>query len=398
MILVSFLGLYLFSTGASWAVFTYLTEEPGITGKTAQENRLRIDPNLPKTEECPINGKMYSKPEKEIWEERRPVAAMVENHLDARPLSGISRADVVYEAVAEGGITRFLAVFYCGASAQDLELAVIRSARVYYINWAQEYGDKPIYLHWGGANSICSTCPGGVKLKGTIDPRVDAYGLLNRIGWYGGTAGNDFNAGHNIGVPAVKRVKDRLKKGFDALDEHQPVAYLDEIFNEAKKRGFGYKDSEGNAWDEKFIKWIFADGKSSTPPEATKISFSFWDNKSDYDVVWEFDSSGNVYKRFNGGQVFTDWYFDKEQITASNVVIQFVKEEGEVDKEGHMFYTTTGKGIALIFQNGGVIDGTWEKKAQSDRTRFFDSAGKEVKFVRGSIWIEAVPAGNEINY
>ncbi len=395
---VSFLGLYLLSTGGSWALFTYLQGDPNLGGMIAKDTRLRVDPNLPKTESCPINGKMYSKPERDIWEERRPVAAMIENHLDARPLSGISRADVVYEAVAEGGITRFLGIFYCGASAQDMEVAVIRSARVYYINWALEYGDKPIYLHWGGANNICSNCPGGVKTRGTIDPRVDAYSLLNKIGWYGGTAGNDFNAGHNIGVPAVMRVKDRLEKGYDAADEHQPVAFLDEIFNEAKKRGLGYKDSEGVAWDEDFIKWTFKDGKPVSNPSTAKISFSFWDDKPDYDVVWEYDGTNNIYKRFNGGQPFTDWYFDKEQVTASNVVIQFVKEEGEVDKEGHMFYTTVGTGKAIIFQNGEVIEGEWVKKTQFDRTRFFDSDGSEVEFVRGSIWIEALPSSNEVEY
>jgi hypothetical protein len=67
--------------------------------------------NLPKTEECPINGEMYTTAESSVWNTRRPIAAMIENHVDARPESGLSRADVVYEAVAEGGITRFLSIF-----------------------------------------------------------------------------------------------------------------------------------------------------------------------------------------------------------------------------------------------------------------------------------------------
>ena len=75
-----------------------------------------------------------------------------------------------------------------------------------------------------------------------------------------------------------------------------------------------------------------------------------------------------------------------------------VEEKGPVDKEKHMFYTTIGKGNALIFQNGDVIKGTWEKKTQLDRTKFMDSNGKEVAFVRGQIWIDAIPKGNEVKY
>jgi len=86
------------------------------------------------------------------------------------------------------------------------------------------------------------------------------------------------------------------------------------------------------------------------------------------------------------------------QLSAKNVVIQFVDERGPVDKELHMFYTTIGEGEALIFQNGEVIEGTWKKLSQSGRTQFFDANGREISMVRGVIWIEAVPSGNEIDY
>ena len=63
-----------------------------------------------------------------------------------------------------------------------------------------------------------------------------------------------------------------------------------------------------------------------------------------------------------------------------------------------MIYTTVGEGKALIFQNGEVIEATWEKKSQSSRTKYFYKEGKEVAFVRGLIWIEAIPGLNKINY
>jgi hypothetical protein len=63
-----------------------------------------------------------------------------------------------------------------------------------------------------------------------------------------------------------------------------------------------------------------------------------------------------------------------------------------------MFYKTTGTGDALIFQNGDVIEATWEKAKQTSRTIFYDEDDEEISFVRGEIWIEAVPAGNTVNY
>jgi len=88
----------------------------------------------------------------------------------------------------------------------------------------------------------------------------------------------------------------------------------------------------------------------------------------------------------------------KEQLSAKNVVVLFAKEKGPVDRNGHMFYTTTGTGKALIFQNGVVIEVTWKKDARTARTKFLDGSGREISFVRGPIWIEVVPAGNDVSY
>ena len=393
MLIVSFLGLYLVSAGSSWALFSFLKAEPG-GSKTTAEGRGRIDPNLPKTEECPINGKMYSKPERDIWETRRPITAVIENHLESRPQSGLSFADVVYEAVAEGGITRFLSVFYCGASAQDIKIAPIRSIRVYFINWAAEYSNNPLLVHSGGANNICSNCPGGVKVRGDVAPEVDALKLLVKLSWRAPN-GNAMDAGTNLGYPAVKR--DQYRLGEKAAWEHSYEGYTDKIFDEGVKRGFGFKSEEGEIWDENFVKWRFSDDKSSSNPKASEISFEFWSNKPEYDVSWKYNASNNRYLRFNGGKEHLD-HETKEQISTKNIVIQKVREKGPVDKEGHMFYTTIGEGDALIFQNGDVIEGTWRKRTQDDRTRFFDKGGAEVSFVKGAIWIEAIPEGNEIKY
>lgn len=397
-LIASLLGLYLISSSISWVAFSYLKGEPSSKKNNNSDLTGKIDEGLPKTESCPINGEMYSKPAREIWETRRPLTAMIENHADARPLSGVSRADVVYEAVAEGGITRFLGVFYCDASVSDFRLAVIRSARVYYINWAAEYGKSPIFLHWGGANNICSNCYGGVKERGKIQPEVDAFKLLDKIGWRNGTYGNDMDGQSNIGYPALKRLPNRISDEEDAAAEHQPTAYIGEVYKEAEKRGFNFKDSDDVAWDENFRSWLFSDDKPVVSDKISEISFSFWSNKPDYDVLWKYDETSNAYKRFNGGKEFVDLEYDNKQIEVKNVLVQFVKEKGPVDAELHMNYEIVGKGDILIFNNGSVTEGTWKKDGVASRTLFFDEKGKEISFVKGKIWVEAVPTGSKISY
>lgn len=392
----SLLGVYLLSTGISWAAFSYLREDPEVvTTKDVTENRSRIDPGLPKTEECPINGGLFSKPERAIWEERRPITASIENHLESRPQSGLSSADVVYEVVAEGGITRFLAVFYCGVAAQDTKIAPIRSARVYLINWAAEYGKNPVFVHVGGANNICKNCPGGVKPAGDVTREVDAFRLLDTLGWRG-ARGNAFDGGTNVGYPIIVRDQYRVSSTPVAW-EHSVVGSTDKIFAEAKDRGFASDDTNGESWDKTFTTWKFIDDQAISSPTASVISFKFWDGLPDYDVSWSYDESTNSYKRSNGGKEHID-FETKEVIRAKNLVVMEVIEKGPIDKEKHMFYTTIGKGTAYVFQNGDVIKGTWEKKSQFDRTRFFDSKGKELPMVRGVTWIEAIPAGNTVDY
>ncbi len=392
----SMLGLFMLSTGFSWAAFSFLAKDSVDGGNSLSglaKDRSKIS-EAPKTEACPINGEMFSKAERDIWETRRPMAVVIENHLDSRPQSGLSRADVVYEVVAEGGITRFLAIFYCGASASDITIGPIRSARTYLINWASEYGENPLFVHFGGANNICGDCPGGVKPRGTVAPEVMALETLIKMGWRH-SQGNALDGGANVSYPAIKRDQTRL--GNVSAWEHSAIGSSDLLFDLGIERGFGY-EQDGEPWHSSFVQWKFEDDAPVSGVKASEIEFEFWSNKPEYNVRWEYDASSNSYKRFNGGKAHTDWEFDKPQLSVKNVVIQFVFEKGPVDRELHMYYETVDEGDALIFKNGDVIEGSWEKDSASGRTIFYDKNGDEISFVRGKIWIEAVPRGNDIEY
>jgi hypothetical protein len=397
IVIASFIGLFFVSVGLSLIVFYYTNPEgaSGILSKINQKTKLNV--NLPKTEECPINGEKYTKVESDTWNTRRPIAMMIENHVDARPESGLSRADVVYEAVAEGGITRFVSIFYCGAAAEDVQAAPLRSARVYFINLAAEYGTDPIFLHQGEANNICSDCPGGSKPSSQINPLVNALTLFDKLGWQGGSQGNNLDGGYNIGFPIVERNQYRLSST-PAAWEHSVVADLDLVWAEAAKRGFNYNDASGVPWTKGFTKWLFQDGKAATSPVAPDIKFNFWDSMPGYDVEWKYDSTTNSYNRFNAGVAHVDWEFDKPQLNAKNVAIMFAIEKGPLDLEHHMFYQVIGTGKALVFQNGQVIQGTWKKVSPLDREVFYDTNGVEVQMVRGQTWVEVVPAQNKVTY
>lgn len=396
-LIASFVGLFLISVGVSLLVFYLIAPKSATTLVNKVASKSKINFNLPKTDECPINGQMYTKQEADIWNTRRPIIQMIENHVEARPESGLSKADVIYEAVAEGGITRFAAVFYCGAAAEDVKAAPLRSARVYFVNMAAGYGNTPIFLHQGEANNICSTCPGGVKPASQINPKVNVLPLLDKLGWQGGSQGNNMDGGYNIGFPIVVRDQYRLSSTPSAW-EHAVVADLDLVWQEAEKRGLAFKDSAGKPWNQNFRKWLFQDGKTSSTAQATDIKFNYWESMPGYDVEWKYDAATNSYKRFNGGQPHVDWEFDKPQLTAKNVVIMYVKETGPVDTEHHMFYEDTGTGKALIFQNGTSIQGTWSKASPLDREVFYDTNGKEISMVRGQTWVELLPATNTVTY
>lgn len=389
MLIASFVGLYLFSTGASLAIFSFLKGGSGVDNidlsGNVSEVRSKIGEGLPKTEECPINGALYSKPERAIWEKRRPIAVMIENSVDARPQSGISKADVVYEAVAEGGVTRFLAIFYCGAAGEDVKVAPVRSARVYFIDWAAAYGKNPIFMHVGGANDFAGT--------GDTAKEARALELLQTLGWRV-PQGNDFDTTYDSGYPVFWRNYDRLDH--QVATEHTMMASLDAAYKQAEKRGFTNKDKNGVSWDINFKPWRFTDGKSQSQI-VKEISFEFWANKPDYAVSWKYNPAENSYLRFNGGVEHKD-HETKEQIKAKNVVILFTKEQSSVDKNKHSLYTTIGKGEALVFQNGEVIEATWQKDSRESMIVFKDKKGKEISFVRGPIWIEILAMGSKVNY
>lgn len=360
--------LYAASTGVSYMVFNSLIKNP-VNISTPFGSLTDVSSTSEegvKDKACPLNGAMYTKTREDQWKQRRPLGVMIENHVDARPITGLTRADIIYEAVAEGGITRTLSVFLC----QDAgDLAPIRSARTYFLDWVSEY--NAAYAHVGGANT-----PGPADALGQIRD----YGILDM---------DQFG----LGFPTYWR-------GTDKLAPHNVHSTTKKLWEAAASRDFGPKNKDGSRWDAKFIQWKFKDDASlEQRGDAKPIVVPFWADAPDYTVTWKYDKNSNSYQRFIGDAAQID-PATKEQMSPKNVVVQIEVEKMANDgyPDGHLLYTTTGSGSALFFMDGKTIKGTWNKKSRTARTQYLDNLGKEINFNRGQIWIETIPVGNTVTY
>lgn len=367
---------YIVSAEISYALFSQNSKPSPSLAPSSTTDQLSFSDNLPKTEECPLNGALYSKKQREWWEKHRPLGIMIENHEEARPQSGLSSADVIYEAVAEGSITRFLAVFYCQNAGV---VGPVRSARTYFLDWISEYGDSPLYAHVGGAN--------------TLGP-ANALGQIEDYGW---ALYNDLSQ-FSLGYPTFKKI-DR-PNGRDVATEHTVFSSVEELWKIAKSRKLTNVNKDGEEWDTDFVKYLFKDdAKEDDRPLSQSIHLELWEGFKQYAIDWSYDPKSNLYKRNSGGVSHTDRN-NKKGLTAKTIIVLTMIEthanDGYEDNV-HLLYKTKGTGKARVFMDGKEILGTWRKDTRTSRTLVFDSNGDQIKFNKGLLWFEILPTTGVVN-
>lgn len=354
----------------------------------------------PKTEICPINGELFTKEEKNVWETRRPLLVMIENHLDSRPQSGLNNADIVYEANSEGGITRFMGVFYCNVvkgTNNKYDIGPVRSARTYFLDLASEYADYPLYTHVGGSNCSAPKDPDTGRQSGpcTTNKKAQALEQISDYGWMGKGTWGDLSQ-FALSYKACRREEDRT--GTLVATEHSMYCSSTELWNVAQSRGLTNETiTNKTLWNKNFRNWLFKqpDQPSSTI-EAKIISFDWWGDKA-YSVFWTYDSTRKLYLRQNGGVVAVD-FNTNEQLNTKNIIIEWAKETRSIDEHVHNLYAVVGTGDAVLLQNGTKTDITWSKPNRTARTIFKDKSGKEINLIPGRTWIEILPLGNQVSY
>jgi hypothetical protein len=279
-----------------------------------------------------------------------PLAVMIENAPEARPQSGLGEASLVYEAIAEGGITRFMAIY--ADPTDPIRVGPVRSSRPYFVDIATEL--NAFYAHVGGSADALS------QIKNT--------GVLDLDQFY-------------VGEPTYKRDFSR-----NVAFEHTVYSSTDKLWQYATQ--INKWSSSGN-----FTAWKYTD---DAPPaqrgasETVKVSVS----DSLYAVTWTYDPTNNVYIRNMAGAAHTDSNTGKT-ITAKNIILQSVVRTSTDGLHNNM--TLTGSGTAIVIENGKAIQGTW-KKSGRNRTRFYDASGQELSLVRGETWIHLVNQDSVISY
>lgn len=268
----------------------------------------------------------------------KPVTAIIiENGVDARPQSGLKQAEIVYEAVAEGGITRLMA-FYQQNKPQLI--GPVRSIRPYYVDWYIPYDAS--MAHIGGSAKA-------LKMIRNGDHRdLDQF----------------FNAAY------YWRVSDR----YAPHNVYTSFAKLDAL-NRAK----GYKKSHPKVFERE-------DKEPSKKLNAKKISVHI--SSALFDSSYTYDKKNERYIRSQAGAQHKDR--EKGVITPKVVIVMKVTEVNVMEETIRASIKTTGKGEAVIFQNGTATKATWQRSSKEDQIEFVDKKGEPIKLERGQTWITAV--------
>ncbi len=310
--------------------------------------------DIPSEVISPITGEIFRGIEAKDWWIRRPLAVMINNYVDARPQSGLTAADIVYEIVAEGGITRFLA-FYLSSTPE--KIGPVRSTREYYLVLVKELGDAMI-MHIGWS-------PQALVAIETWPVRS-----LER------------------GGATFWRENPR-----NVATEHTAYVNGVELYEKGMELGW-----EGKRALEM---WQFKDEpKYQTLPDAKNITIDFW-YEGDYSAIWKYDEATNTYMRYTGYNEAGDPIAHKDQETGdqvrvSNLLVQFVDEAPIAgDDKNRLTYELLGSGEGYAFIDGKVQDVTWLKAERDVRTRFYDINGNELEFTRGKFWVSVVPSRNK---
>lgn len=271
----------------------------------------------------------------------RAVAVMINNHPAARPQSGLNKADIVYEILAEGDVTRFLAVFQ---SEKPEVVGPVRSARDYYIQLAK--GLNALYIAHGFSPEAKQ-----MLNNGYIDN-------LNGI-YYDGTLfkrASFRKAPHNSYITYKNILKGAKQKNYE-MDQTPPA--------------FKFLTEE--------------ESKKITGKNVPSVTISYFSNNL-FDAVYQYDSKLGRYKRFSDGEQTVDLE-TKQPILLDNIfIIEAVHQV--MDSKGRRNIDLESGGRAYLLQKGKVNEVEW--KNVNGRIVPFKN-GEEIPFVQGKTWVNVVP-------
>ncbi|PIR77350.1 MAG: hypothetical protein COU30_02945, partial [Candidatus Magasanikbacteria bacterium CG10_big_fil_rev_8_21_14_0_10_38_6] len=266
------------------------------------------------------------------------VAVMVENHVDARPLSGIADAAIVYESPVEGNITRFMALFL--RDSNIVKVGPVRSARPYYLDWLSEYPGA-MYMHVGGSPEALD--------------RISQFGLFDM---------NEFYRGW-----------------YFWRDQHRYAPH--NVYTSSNLWKTAWTDYGDTAASVQSTHWQFSLQDECEVDCSPIISVSYQGHV--YGPTWMYTSSTGQYTRFENGRTYRDE--QGNPIVVDTLVVQRVVSR-VIDDVGRLRMDTIGSGEAVVFRDGYATEGVWKKDSRESQTVFEDSDGKSIPLHPGKIWIQ----------
>jgi hypothetical protein len=268
---------------------------------------------------------------------KRVVLVMVNNHSKARPQSGLDKADIVYELLEEGLITRFMA-FYQSQSPEVV--GPVRSIRPYNVDISE------------GFDSIISHAGGSVTALSML--RAGSYADMDEIYSYS---------------KAYWRVKTRKAP-------HNLYTSIDKLRKGAEEKGYA---AEGTIPSFHFMKE--SDQVQGEPGTSIHVTYSKRNTAG-----YEYDEISKQYKRFTAEKPHRDKETGK-QLTATNVLVIGARHR-TIDREGRLEIDSNGPGDGYLFQHGKAMRITWERKDGAIRAY---RNGTEMLLYPGTTWINVVP-------
>lgn len=297
----------------------------------------------PKVYYSDLNGEKVSKAAS-----KRPVTAVIiENTPPARPQSGLKKADLVFEAIAEAGITRFMALYQ---QSQPNLVGPVRSLRPYFLKWAS--GFNASIAHVGGSPKALRMIRSGNYNVADIDQFFYASYYWRS---------NDRRAPHN------------MYTSFQKLS--------------ALNKKVGHTSSE-------FDSFNFKKDNPAKNPEASVVNVDM--SSYTYHVKYQYRPQHNDYLRFMAGSKHVD--NNNGQISPKVVIVIRVNERTVMQDTYREKIEVIGSGTAYIFQDGRVTKGRWVKKAAGKTISFVNQKGQPIALNRGQIWITALPKGRALTW
>lgn len=274
-----------------------------------------------------------------------PVAVVYDNHSEARPPAGLSKANLVYETEAEGRITRYLAFFTNGEKIE--KIGPIRSARPYLLDWANEV--NALFVHCGGSPEALA------KIAKEKTNNLNEF--YNEKSFW---RDHSRTPSHNLFTSGEKLNYYLNKKGFE---------------------------------NPEYESWKYKDDSLKEKASSSEIFLNY--QKPYYNPKWVYDNEKNDYLRYLSGFVHADE--DGSEIRAKNIIIQFTATK-VLDSELRLRIDNIGKNKAIICLDGMCQAGEWNKKNANERTRFYYENGEEVEFNAGTTWVQVIREGEEVVY